>query len=110
MYFSHHVLDLGYNVQCNDESWEHFPLELHRLLVDSIQFSTLGEFINQSIFSFHALTRFSLILPMHNILSRRIRRLSLLTIELFGRSIESSFSKNLLASRPEMFLGFQSVL
>ena len=110
MYFSHHVLDLGDNVQCSDESWEHFPLELHRLLVDSIPFSTLGEFINQSIFPFHARTRCSLILPMHNILSRRIHRLSLLTIELFGRSIESSFSKKLLASRSELFLGFLSVL
>ena len=33
--FSHHVLDLGENLQCS-ESWEFCPLELHRLSVDSI--------------------------------------------------------------------------
>ena len=38
---SHHALDLDENLQCS-ESCEFFPLELHRLPVDSIHFSTLG--------------------------------------------------------------------
>ena len=41
-----HVLDLGGNLQCN-ESWEIFPLELHRLPADSIQSPTRDEFINR---------------------------------------------------------------
>ena len=38
--FSHRVLDLGENLQCN-ESWGNVPLEFQRLPVNSIQLSTL---------------------------------------------------------------------
>ena len=44
--------------------------------------------------------------PSLELLGRRIRRLSLLTVEMLGRSPESSFSTNLLANRSEIFRGF----
>ena len=37
LYFRHHVLNLRWNSQCG-ESWEIFPLEFHRLSINSIHF------------------------------------------------------------------------
>ena len=48
LWFRHHLLDFGENSQCS-ESREICPLELHRLVIDSIRFSTL-----KRIFCSHA--------------------------------------------------------
>ena len=65
LYFSHHVHDLCEVLQCS-ESWENCPLELHRLPVVSIQFSTLG-WIHKAIYLSPSMRlRDFLILPTHN--------------------------------------------
>ena len=100
-------LDLGENLQWN-ESWEMFSTRTPSALRPIRSYSRFwDEFISQSILSFHAQTGLSLILPC-TILIRRIHRLSLLTVELLGRSTKSSFSKNIDANRPRIFLGFLS--
>ena len=59
-----YFLNLSEDLRCS-ESWENCPLELHRC---SIRSSSLcwREFKNQLIFSFHALTGFKMIRPIHN--------------------------------------------
>ena len=66
----------------------------------SIRFNSRhwDEFIKPSTCTFHVFAGCSLILAMHNMLSLRIRRLSLLTAELLGQSTVSSFSKICLAN------------
>ena len=64
LFLCHHVPDPSENLQCS-ESWEICPPELHRLPVDSIQFSTLRWIHKPIDFLLPCAYGISLIPPMH---------------------------------------------